>query len=150
MTEEVNLQQVQNVLKYIDATQSETVKDSIFRQLGRECFYTRNLDRWLEQYRGAVQAFLDGVNIQQASKYWERLEFSEDQKTLFLTGRKVQNCACAFAACPQPPAALCSSCCKGFQQEFFRTLLGRDVEVEITESYLFGGERCSTAIHLIV
>ncbi len=148
MTEEMNLEQVQNVLKFIDATQGEAVRDSIFRQLGRECFRTRGLKQWLEPYRGNVQAFLDWVNVQKGSKYWERLEFSEDGKTLFLTGRKVQRCACVFAECAQPPKSLCHSCCKGFQQEFFQTLLGRGVAVEITEAYLLGDERCSTAIHL--
>jgi hypothetical protein len=28
-------------------------------------------------------------------------------------------------------------------------LLGRKVEVEITEAYLYGDERCSTVIHLV-
>jgi hypothetical protein len=147
--DEMNQEQVQNVLKYIDATQSEAVKDSIFRQLGRECFFTHKMDRWLEQYHGDVQAFLDYVNVQQASKYWEKLEFTPDRATLILTGRKVQGCACAFAGCPQPPLSLCHSCCKGFQQEFFRSLLGQNVEITITEAYLLGGERCSTEIHLV-
>ena len=149
MTEEMNLEQVQNILKFIEATQTETVKADIFRQFGRECFHTRKNDGWLEQYRGNVQAFLDRVNIQQAATYWEKLEFSEDGKTLFLTGRIAEKCACAYADCPLPPKSLCNSCCKGFQQEFFHTLLGQPVEVEITEAYLLGGERCSTAIHLV-
>jgi predicted ArsR family transcriptional regulator len=97
----------------------------------------------------SLHPLLGCYHVQQASKYWEKLEFSEDGKTLVLTGRIVQNCACAFADCPQPPQALCDYCCKGFQQEFFRTLLGQDVEIEITEAYLSGGQRCSTVIHLV-
>ena len=146
--EEINPEQVKNILQFIDASQSEPVKKSIFSQLGRECFYARKLDAWIESYRGDVQAFLDRVNIQQASKYWERLEFTEDRTKLILTGRKVQGCACAFAACAQPPPSLCQYCCKGFQQKLFGMLLGRKVEVDITESYLLGDERCSTTVHL--
>jgi hypothetical protein len=146
--QEMNQEQVKNILKFIDTSQSEPVKNSVFGQLGQECFYARKLDTWIEQYRGDVQAFLDRVNVQHASKYWERLEFTEDRTTLILTGRKVQGCACAFADYSQPPLSLCYYCCKNFQQELFGTLLGRKVEVRITESYLLGGERCSTTIHL--
>lgn len=146
---EMNQDQVRNILKFIDASQSETVQESIFSQLGHECFYAGKLDGWIAPYRGRVQAFLDWVNIEHASKYWERLEFTADGKTLILTGKIVQGCACAFADCSQPPLSLCHYCCKNFQQELFGMLLGQSVEVTITESYLLGGERCSTTIHLV-
>ena len=138
-----------NILKFIDASLSEAVKDDIFSQLGHECFYARGLDGWIEQYRGNVQAFLDRVNIEHASKYWERLEFTDDHTMLILTGKRVQGCACAFADCSQPPQALCNYCCKNFQQELFGMLLGQKVDVVITESYLLGGERCNTTIRLV-
>jgi predicted ArsR family transcriptional regulator len=147
--QEMNQEQVKNILKFIDASQSKAVKNTIFSRLGHECFYARELDAWVEQYRDDVQAFLDRVNVQRASKYWERLEFTEDRTVLVLTGKKVAGCACAFADCSQPPLSLCHYCCKNFQQELFGTLLGQKVEVTITESYLLGDERCSTTIHLV-
>ncbi len=147
--QEMNSDQVKNLLKFIDASQSEPVKSNIFSRLGHECFYARKLDGWIGPYRGNVQAFLDNVNIQHNSKYWERLEFSEDRTTLILTGKKVQGCACAFADCSQPPKSLCHYCCKNFQQELFCMLLGQKVEVTITEAYLLGDERCSTTIRLV-
>jgi hypothetical protein len=146
---EMNADQVKNILKFIDASQSETVKASIFSQLGHECFYARKLDAWIEPYRENVEAFLDRVNIEHASKYWEKLEFNEDGTILILTGRQVEGCACAYAECAQPPRSLCHFCCKNFQQEMFGMLLGKKVEVTITESYLLGGKRCSTTIHVV-
>jgi hypothetical protein len=122
-------EQVQNLLKFIDAAESEPVKNNVFSQLGQECFYARKLDQWIEPYTGDVQAFLDWVNIQHASKYWESLKFDEDRTILTLTGRIVQGCACAFADCTQPPLSLCLYCCKNFQQALFGRLLGRKVEV---------------------
>ncbi len=147
--QEMNQEQVKNVLRFVDASQSEAVKAAIFGQLGHECFYARKLDGWIAQYTGDVQAFLDRINIQHASKYWERLEFTEDRTMLILTGKKVDGCACAFADCLQPPLSLCHYCCKAFQQELFGTLLGRKVEVTITASYLLGDERCSTSVRLV-
>jgi hypothetical protein len=149
MPQEMNQEQVKNIFKFIEASQSEPVKESIFSQLGYECFHARKLDAWIEQYRGNVQGFLDRVNVQHASPYWEKLEFTEERTALILTGKKVQGCACALADCSQPPQALCHYCCKNFQQELFGALLGRKVEVDITDAYLLGGERCSTIIHLV-
>jgi hypothetical protein len=145
--QDMNQEQVKNLLKFIDASQGESVKESIFCQLGRECFYARHLDDWIGQFKGNVQAFLDRVNVEKASKYWENLEFTEDGAALILTGKKVEGCACAFADCSDPPLSLCHYCCKNFQQELFGMLLGRKVEVTITEAYLLGDERCSTTIH---
>ena len=135
---EMNQEQVKNILKFIDALQDEGIKRSIFSQLGHECFYARHVDDWIGRYTGNVQAFLDWVNVEKASKYWEGLAFSEDGTTLILTGKKVEGCACAFADCAQPPLSLCHYCCKNFQQELFGMLLGQKVEVEITEAYLLG------------
>jgi hypothetical protein len=143
----MNEDQVKNLLQFIDATQSEETKEAIFSQLGRDCFYCNHHEQWLEQFEGNPQAFLDRINVQQTSKYWESLVFSDDEKTLVLTGRKVESCACAFALCSQPPKSLCYYCCKHFQQEYFKTLFGRDVEVEITSAFLLGDERCNTVIY---
>jgi hypothetical protein len=97
MPQEMNPEQVKNILKFIDDSQSEPVKQSIFTRLGHDCFFVRNLDRWVESYQGNIQAFLDRINVEHASKYWERLGFDADHTILTLTGRVVEECACAFA-----------------------------------------------------
>ena len=145
----MNQAQVQNILKFIYSSQPETVKAQIFGQLGHECFYSRNLDEWIGKYAGNVQEFLDWVNVEGASRYWERLEFNADHTQLILTGRFVEGCACAFADRAQPPLALCLHCCKSLQEALFSTLLQRPVEVEITAAFLLGDERCNTIIHLM-
>lgn len=49
--------QVRNILKYIDTSQVESVKESVFEQLGYECFFSRGLDKWIDQYVDNVPAF---------------------------------------------------------------------------------------------
>lgn len=147
VTQEMNPEQVKNILKFIESSQSESIKESIFGRLGYECFYSRNLNMWIENFTEDVQAFLDRVNVQHKSKYWERLEFNKEKTALILTGKRVEGCACAFADCSNPPKSLCHYCCRNFQQELFGTLLGKRVRVEITESVLLGDDRCSTLIH---
>ena len=141
--------QVQEVMKFIDASIDEPVREKIFNKLGYECFYSRKLDNWIGKYTGNVQSFLDWVNVEKKSKYWKSLEFNEDHTLLKLTGNKVEGCACAFADCPNPPKSLCYYCCKNFQQQLFGMLLGQKVNVEITKAFLLGDESCDTLIHLV-
>jgi hypothetical protein len=148
MPSQMNQEQVRNLLKHIDASQEETVKRDIFAQLGRECFHCNHLDRWLDEFKGDVTRFLDRINVQHQSVYWESLVVSADQRQLILTGKEVEGCACPFAECSAPPLSLCNYCCKSFQEEIFSSLLGKPVEVSITESYLWGNRRCSTVIDI--
>ena len=146
---EMNGEQVNGILQYIERTQPEPVKRDIFCQLGRECFQARNVYNWVVTYQENIQTFLDRVNVEDKSPFWEKLEFNDDKSILYLTGRKVTGCVCAFGASDQPPKSLCTYCCKTFQEQIFSTLFQRPVNVEITESLIFGGTRCSTAIHLL-
>ena len=147
--QEMHQDQVINILKYVDLSQREPVKEDIFSRLGYECFHSRKLGNWIGKYTDNVQAFLDRVNVEHKSKYWESLEFNADKTVLRLTGRKVEGCACAFSDCSQPPKSLCHYCCKNFQQELFGMLLGRKVKVRIEKSFLLGDERCDTSIHVV-
>lgn len=145
---QMNQDQVLNLLKHIDAAQDEPVKRSVFTQLGHECFRCHHLDQWVAGFKGDVQAFLDQINVDHQSTYWESLVFSADKSQLILTGKEVEECACAFANCSDPPQSLCSYCCKSFQEDIFTSLLGKPVEVRITEAFLRGGRRCSTVIEI--
>jgi hypothetical protein len=144
---EMNQEQVKKVIKYIDNSQEEAVKKSIFGQLGRQCFYCREVDRWINSFKGDVEAFLDRVNTGK-SKSWERLEFNEEKTILTLTGRPGGGCVCAFADITKPPKSLCYYCCKSFREELFGKLLKKKVEVEITQTRLLGNDRCNSLIHI--
>jgi hypothetical protein len=75
----MNQEQVNNLLKYIDTSVDETTKIKIFTQLGHGCFYFRNTCQWVDQFEGDLQKFLDNINIQHNSKFWESLIFSADR-----------------------------------------------------------------------
>ncbi len=143
---ELNPQQMRNVFVYIDSNQSEEVKKDIFGKLGQECFYS--LKGWVDSIGNNIQKLMDDVNVRDLSPYWEKLQFNEDRSVLYLTGKKVGKCVCALGNVAHPPKSLCNYCCKRFQENVFGTFLGKEVTVEITESCILGGERCSTAIHI--
>ncbi len=144
---ELNTQQMRNVFAYIDSNQSEQVKEDIFGKLGQECFHS--LKAWVDSIGpNNIQRVIDDVNVRDLSPHWERLQFNEDKSILYLTGKKVTRCVCPLGDLENPPKSLCNYCCKRFQEEVFGTFIEKEVTVEITDSYILGGERCSTAIHI--
>jgi hypothetical protein len=148
ISQQMSREQVSNLLKHVDSKMEEGVKREIFERLGHECFHGRHLDKWIDQFKGDVRNLQDYVNVQGKSKYWESLALSRNKKRIVLTGKEVEGCACAFADCENPPLSLCRYCCKNFQQAMFGYLLGKKVEVTITEGFLLGDKRCSTIIEI--
>ncbi len=144
----MNQDQVVKILGYIDSSQNEESKKDIFCRLGYECFACGHSKEWALNFHGDIQRFLDEVNIEGKSSYWEKLEFNADKTILYLTGKKTSRCVCPFGSTAAPPQSLCLYCCKTFQENLFGALFQRRVEVEITESAILGGTRCSTAIHI--
>lgn len=143
---EMNQEQMKNMFKYFDSYKDERVKKDIFDNLGHECF--KSSKSWVDSLDGNIENLLRGVNIEHRSPYWEKLEFNEDKTILYLTGREVEKCACALSEMENPPKSLCNYCCKTFQEDVFGTLFGKKVRVEITESRILNGKRCSTAIYI--
>jgi hypothetical protein len=146
---EMNKEQVVRILNFIDATKNEEAKQDIFCQLGNECFMLGHSTDWGMSFNNDHQKLFDEINIKGITPYWKKLEFNEDKTILYLTGKKVTGCVCSFGNSKTPPKSLCLYCCKTFQENLFGTVFNKKVRVEITESSILGGERCSTAIHLV-
>jgi hypothetical protein len=145
----MNDEQVRNLLTYIDGAIDETAKKAIFSRLGEECFRCGHSDQWIDSFKGDIKRFLDNVNVDHASRYWEKLELTNNNTRLILTGREVDRCVCSLAGDGKAPRALCSYCCTTFQKELFGYLFGKTVEVRITESFLNGQKRCSTVVDIL-
>ncbi len=50
--QQINPAQVNLVFKFVDSTQTESVKESIFGKLGNECLFPRKLNKWIESFKG--------------------------------------------------------------------------------------------------
>ena len=147
LVQQVVPNQVINLLKFIEGNFDESTRKKIFSNLGYECFYSRGLDKWIQNYKADLDSFLDYTNSGK-SRYWEKLEYDRENSKIKVTSRKFISCVCAYAQCPEPTKSLCNFCCKRFQKALFETLLDKKVEVKIDSSIMLDGKRCCTTINI--
>lgn len=143
----VNRDQIIKLLQFIDTSVDEPSKEKIFNKLGTECLYSRGYNKWVLGFKDNQDEFFARVQRGQ-STFWEKLEYDKEKSVITLVGKVVKSCACDYSKSDPPPKALCNYCCKKFQEEMFSLLLGKKAKVRIDESFLLGGERCSTTIFI--
>jgi hypothetical protein len=143
----IDQRQIQNVLRFVDSSMHESVKKQIFERLGLEHTTNDRYVSWINGYKKDLKSFFEMVNTNKDT-YWEKLEYNPDLSAIKVTGRLVDKCACSYAQCENPPKSLCNYCCKNYQKQMFEMLLEKKVKVQIDESFLLGGKRCSTTIFI--
>jgi hypothetical protein len=143
----IDQRQIQNVLRFIDSSMHESVKKQIFERLGLEHTTNAKYVSWINGYKKDLKSFFEMVNTNKDT-YWEKLEYNPDLSAIKVTGRLVDKCACSYAQCENPPKSLCNYCCKNYQKQMFEMLLEKKAKVQIDESFLLGGKRCSTTIFI--
>jgi len=114
------------------------VRLKILQGLGREC--SQDYGPFFSKYRGDLKGFL--AKIQTA--WVERVELDEQAGLLRVIGKPAP-CACPLVKVGRTPGDFCD-CSRGWTQSAFSTVLGKPVAVEIEESVLRGGTRCSFRI----
>jgi len=113
-------------------------RDKILQGLGSQC--SQDLGPFFNKYRDNLQGFLDKIK----TAWVERTEYDEKTGILRVIGKPAP-CACPLVKAGRTPAEFCD-CSRGWTQAAFATVLGKPVAVEIEESVLRGGTRCSFRI----
>ena len=144
LSTEINRDQILKFISYLDCEMDESVRQKIFCKLGYECFYCTNADNWIKNMN--LSSLIETINNGKSSR-WEKIEYNPEQSVLKITGRKAP-CSCTFAQEQQKPKSLCNYCRKSFFQEFFGTLLNKNVKAVIDETVILGGERCCATIFI--
>lgn len=123
------------LLSVMDKQLDEVTRRGILLALGREC--AQPYVPFFEKYRGDLPGFLDRIK----AAWLERADLDEKTGVLHTIG-KPGPCACPLVKIGLTPAQFCL-CSLGWNQLAFSTVLGRPVAIEIEESVLRGGSRCS-------
>ncbi len=143
----VDTRQVQNVLSYIDSTMDESTKKNIFERLGYEHTTKDSFKNWINGNKNNLKGFFDYINSHtNTNSDWEKIEYDPILSTIKITGKPADRCACPYAQAANPPKSLCNYCCKNFQKNMFEMLLDKTVKVQLDETFLLGGKRCSVTI----
>jgi predicted hydrocarbon binding protein len=116
----------------------DATRGKVLQGLGREC--AKDYGAFFNKYRGNLQGFLDKIK----TAWVERTEYDEKTGMLLVVGKPAP-CACPLVRMGRTPAGFCD-CSRGWTQAAYSTVLGKPVTVEIEESVLRGGSRCSFRI----
>jgi hypothetical protein len=144
----VDSRQIQNLLSYIESSMDESAVKNIFERLGAEHLTHPGFVNFINETKKNIKGYFDKINSN-GDTYWEKIEYNSEASTIKIIGKQADRCACAYAQNENPPISLCNHCCIGFQKRMFEMLLGVPVtKVELDESYLLGGKRCSSTIHI--
>ena len=144
----VDSRQVQNLLSYIESSMDELDVKNIFERLGAEHLTHPGFVNFINETKKNIKGYFDKINSK-GDTYWEKIEYNSETSTIKITGKPADRCACAYAQSENPPLSLCNHCCIGFQKRMFEMLLDKPIKkVELTESYLLGGHRCSSIIYV--
>jgi len=123
------------LLAVMDEQLDAAARDRVLQGLGRQC--SQEYGAFFNKYRGDLQGFLAKIK----TAWVEKTEYDEKTGILRVIGKPAP-CACPLVKAGRTPAEFCD-CSRGWNQAAFSTVLGRPVSVEIEESVLRGGSRCS-------
>lgn len=126
------------LLAVMDEQLDAATRGKILQSLGKQC--SQPYWPFFEKYRGNLQGFLDKIK----TAWVERTEYDEKTGILRVIGKPAP-CACPLVKPGRTPVEFCD-CSGGWNQAAFSTVLGRPVTIEIEESVLRGGTRCSFRI----
>jgi hypothetical protein len=112
----------------------------IVEDIGRFC----SESGFSNKYTGQLEAYLAEMD----SRWGSQTSFDATTQTVQVSFQPgSEDCACPLMGKGLVPAAACQ-CSIGAMRRSFATVTGHDVVVELKESVLQGGGKCSFAIHI--
>lgn len=110
----------------------------ILTEMGHRC--AQEYSKFFTKYSGNLPGFLAVIKTAWAEKA------DYDEKTgIVLVAGKPAPCACPLVKAGSTPGEFCD-CTRGWQEEAFSIVTGKPVTVEIVETVLRGGTRCTFRI----
>lgn len=125
--------QFASLMKMLEPELDPAACKQIMEELGRNC--AKSLG-WAGQYKGNPEGFFEHMKKHAG----EQLEFDRSGKIIRIVTPE-RDCVCPLVDSSKMPGSYCD-CSIGWQKETYETILGKQVEVTLTESVLRGFKRC--------
>ncbi len=116
-------------------------RDSLLRELGGAC--AEQYKEMFAKYKNNLPGFLDYAR----SEWVEEASFDEKTGTIRIVDRSPK-CVCPLVKPGATSGAFCA-CTVGWQTAAYSEIIGKAVEVELVDSILRGGRRCSFKIRIV-
>jgi hypothetical protein len=124
-----------NLLSVMDNQLDDSTRDNLLLGLGNLC--AQKYTPLFEKFKGNLDGYLTTIK----TAWVEQTEYNEKTGILRVIG-KPGPCGCPLVKAGRTPAQFCT-CAAGWSRAAFSTVLGKPVTVEVEESVLGGGTRCS-------
>jgi hypothetical protein len=111
---------------------------SLLEDMGRHCA-KGNSENYVK-FKGDLYGYLKSIE-----KWVDKAEHDEENGIIKLIGKKNSSCFCPFVDISKMPKEFCN-CTKGWNKETYEAIIGKQVDVRIDTTVLWGGERCSFTI----
>jgi hypothetical protein len=115
----------------------ETIQ-SLLENMGRYCA-KGNSENYVK-FKGDLNGYFKSIE-----KWVEKVEHDEEKGIIKLTGKKNNKCFCPFVDISKMPKEFCN-CTKGWNKETYEAIMGKQVDVKIDTTVLWGGESCNFTI----
>jgi predicted ArsR family transcriptional regulator len=128
------------LLENLEGRVGERTLDEILQQQGRFCASTTEM---IQKHKGDIDGF-----IQDITREWkQQITYDREQGVITAAGPEVKECFCPLIDGRYTPKSACD-CSLGWTQYAYETVLGKPVQVELKESVLRGGKRCTFIIRI--
>ena len=120
------------------------VDEKTFREIVEEVGRFCSESGFSKKYPGQLEAYL----AEMQKRWGAKTDYDSNTQTVQVSFQpESKDCACPLMGKGLVPAAACQ-CSVGSMRRSFANVTGHDVTVELKESVLQGGEKCSFAIHV--
>jgi predicted ArsR family transcriptional regulator len=100
----------------------------------------------LEKYRGDFDGFAEFIRNDGSGDF---ATYDRERNVITASSNERTDCICPLNGVAQKTPTVVCNCGMGWHQYAWKTLLQKNVRVELKESVLRGGKRCTFEIHIL-
>jgi predicted ArsR family transcriptional regulator len=131
------------LIEVLSSRVDEQTLDATLHDLGSYCSTT---DEKVETYRGDFEGYREHLR-QTASG--DAVRFDRKEGIITVTSPERADCFCPLISLQDKTPTVVCNCSLGWHQRTWQTVLGKRVRVELKESVLRGGRRCTFQVRVL-
>ena len=129
---------IARLMEGMGGTLDENTMISLLETMGRFC--AKENGEHYAKFKGDLNGYLKSLE-----KWVDKAEHDEEKGIVKIVGKQSSGCFCPFVDVSKMPKEFCH-CTKGWNKVTYEAIIGKQVDVRIDTTVLWGGERCSFTI----